>query len=104
MKVIKFIIMGIFLWPFALLIFVYKLRKSLTRYPKRLGINGDSGVEIAVASWLSTVSRAIPFGSSFWFVDKPKKVGPFDPEKFSKDFAEWTKDYKKRLKDEFGIE
>ena len=99
MKYIIYILLTILLWPLAILILIFKLRISLTKYPKRLSFPNHVNIQYHITNWLRAVDNRIPFGSSFWFVDKPRKVGPFDPEKASKDFKKWSDEYSKKIKE-----
>lgn len=102
-RFIKFTILTIILWPFALPLFVFQLRKSLTKYPKRLDLHGLSMIQSAIENWLRSIDRHIPFGSHFWFVDKPQPPGEYD-EEFWKRYKQEQEEFNKMLKDEYGIE
>ena len=97
------ILLTVILWPLAIVILVLKLRQSLTRYPKRLGLPGDIDVKVAVDGWLRMIDRKIPFGSSMWFVDRPKKPTELIPEESTAASKKIYADLNKKLKDEYGI-
>lgn len=103
-KFITNLFLTILLWPLAIILLYFGLRKSFTKYPKRLGLTGVETIQCAIDRWIWKVDGFIPFGSSFWFIDRPKKVRPFDPEQYGKDIEEWNKELNRKLKEEYGIE
>lgn len=103
MKIITYIFLTILLWPMVIVLLFFGLRKSFTRYPKRLGLPDASMFVTTTTKWIWKVDSFIPFGNSFWFVDKPKPPRVWD-EAFWEEYRQEQEELKKKLKDEYGIE